>query len=419
MLRPPLRCASIALALAGGVAAARRQENPCAWGGDVNPGAGPRLVESVRRELRSFVRLPPQVRAKRAAELAAKRAVAAIEGWKRFRDPELRELALACLEHPDWHVVHRGLLCTPALREPSLFARAWKLLDHAEPRLREMAALPCLQVAAGPEPAGGGSPETAAVKQELSARFASEPDLHVRQALLALKRRLEGALEPRRLSEEIVVALDDGLRLAPFVRGLEQLSEVAPGATAREWSDVGRRSAAELPAATRFVAPLLRWGREEVPHIVLQPFGKERRKGEIVHTGQDVGGCVDGAGFYAIADGVVRLLTTGTDMGGGIVVEHRRGEEELVNAVYMYGAGTVFVEAGEEVACGQLLGTMGLSFSVENGGQFAHLHFGLYPGPFRVGHNYGYRPAAEGLDDWLDPAECLPKWIAVEGGAAK
>jgi murein DD-endopeptidase MepM/ murein hydrolase activator NlpD len=65
------------------------------------------------------------------------------------------------------------------------------------------------------------------------------------------------------------------------------------------------------------------------------------------------------------------------------------------------------VKAGDRVAAGQLLGSMGLGFSFENGGHFAHLHFGVYPGPFQPRHNYGYKPASEGLSDWIDPAAFL------------
>jgi hypothetical protein len=53
-----------------------------------------------------------------------------------------------------------------------------------------------------------------------------------------------------------------------------------------------------------------------------------------------------------------------------------------------------------------------MSYSIENGGHFAHLHFGTYPGPFNVLHNYGYKPVTAGLADWLDPAKFLPQWIA-------
>ena len=54
---------------------------------------------------------------------------------------------------------------------------------------------------------------------------------------------------------------------------------------------------------------------------------------------------------------------------------------------------------------------MGLGFSIENGGHFAHLHYGLYPGPFDMAHNYGYKAVAAGLRDWYDPKRFLAHWI--------
>jgi len=406
----------LCVALLVAAAPAPPQERPLVWGGDVNRDSGGKLVESVARELRGFVKLPATARPKRAAELARTRASAAIEGWKRYRDPELIDLARACLSHPEWRVVHRALLWARALGDPALFESAWALIDHPQPRLRERAAVSCLESWRAPQ---GGIGAGGAAAASVSVRLAAEQDFHVRQILHALQRRCAGGLEPRQAAREVVVKRRDGLSWAPYVRRLSRLAEVAPGVTVTPSGEPGGGSAAALPVVERWFEPLLGYGREEVPGIVLQPFGKERQEGELVHTGQDVGGCLDGAGFYAIGSGVVRWITSGSDMGVGIVVEHHRAPGELVNAVYMHAGGTIFVEVGEQVEGGQLLATMGLSFSVENGGQFAHLHFGLYPGRFDVAHNYGYKPAAAGISDWLDPADCLPRWIAGTAGAAR
>jgi len=83
-----------------------------------------------------------------------------------------------------------------------------------------------------------------------------------------------------------------------------------------------------------------------------------------------------------------------------------------VNSVYMHGGDAVFVKAGRRVTCGQLLGTMGMSYSIENGGHYAHLHYGMYPGPFSMTHNYGYKSVQAGLADWYDPDAFLAAWTA-------
>jgi hypothetical protein len=94
-------------------------------------------------------------------------------------------------------------------------------------------------------------------------------------------------------------------------------------------------------------------------------------------------------------------------------VQCNAGDRRTVNAVYMHGGDTAFVKAGEPVESGQLLGTMGMGYSIENGGHFAHLHFGLYPGEFSVRHNYGYRPVRDGLSDWYDAAHYVPLYVEL------
>ena len=395
-------------------------DSGCAWGRDVNPGNGEKLAAAVHAELLAIVRAPPKARAEKAAALAKARANAAIEAWKRFRNPELIDLARACLADSDWHVVHRALHWLRVLKDPELVREAWPLLDRPEARLREKAVLSCLEGWSTAAAAALGSDAKAALLE----RGAKERDPYVKEVLAVVLRRASGRFTPHEAAAEIAIQCGDGLTWTPFVRGLKHLGEVAPGVHPIESGEpvVG---AVAIAAATRWTLPLLDFGQEEVPGIHLQPFENPRRNATLVHTGQDVGGCLDGAGLYAIGDGFVRYVATGSDCGTLIVVEHRLAaaaaaadapddRDAHLTAVSMHAGGTVFVEAGESVSAGQLMGTVGLSFSIENGGQFAHLHFGLYRGPFRVGHNYGYQPATQDLGTWLDPAVVLPRLVHGE-----
>ena len=221
---------------------------------------------------------------------------------------------------------------------------------------------------------------------------------------------MNGTLHVERVSEEVVVTLENGLRLTPFVAGMDTLQLVAPNHRMERISRLGKGSAARLKPADRWSTPLLGYGEEEVPVSQLQPFANLRHDGTVHHVGQDVGACMDGVGVYASAAGVVRLIDSGSDLGTLIVVEHQLQGGRLVNGVSMHGGDTVFVQPGDEVACGQLLGTVGMSFSIENGGHFAHLHYGLYPGAFDARHNYDYKPVSAGLADWYDPQAFLPAW---------
>ncbi len=375
------------------------------WGRDINPGQGPKLLDEVRTGLLEIVKASEADRPA-AVKAFAEKADGTSEAWKRFRNPELRPLFLRLADAADWHTAHRALYALEYVRGPGALKAAWKLLFHAERRLREKAAIACIRLwdrDAAKDLAQGDA------KGALESLIETEKDLHVRNCLEALRRRMEGRLPVERTYEEFTVRGPDGLVLTPFLNGMDKVRQAAPGYAAKGVSQSGGPSAMKLPVAGFWTTPLLGYGQEEVPGTSLQPFANPRENG-VVHTGQDVGACMDGAGYYAAADGVVKFIHSGSDMGTLLVLEHHASEKGVVCAVTMHGGDTVFVKGGERVAAGQLLGSMGMSFSLENGGHFAHLHYGLYPGPFQTSHNYGYKKAADGLGDWLDPARCLPRW---------
>jgi murein DD-endopeptidase MepM/ murein hydrolase activator NlpD len=375
------------------------------WGADINPGRGPKLIDEVRPELLKVVKATEAQRAA-AVRAFAETADATGEAWKRFRNTELRPLFLALLDRPDWHTAHRALFALERMPDRAALKGAWKLLSHSERRLREKAAITCIKLwdnAAAKDLSQGDA------RNALESMLSIEPDFHVRRCFEALRRRMDGKLPVEKVYEEFTVKGPDGLVFTPFLDGMDKAPAVAPGYAAKGVSQGGGSSAMKLPVADAWTTPLLGYGEEEVPGTGLQPFANPREGGR-VHTGQDVGACLDGAGYYAAADGVVKFVHSGSDMGTLLVLEHHLDEKGVVCAVYMHGGDTVFVKGGDRVEQGQLLGSMGMSFSLENGGHFAHLHYGLYPGPFQSSHNYGYKLAAAGLDDWLDPAKCLPRW---------
>jgi len=363
------------------------------WGRDINPGMGPQLVVSVRGELADIVAAPEAQRGVLIERFVEAHGTARIEAIKRFRNPELKPLFLRLLDHADWQVQHRALLALEYFGGDDVLNRAFKLLEHPHSRLREKAAITCIKLWRGKTP-----------PVDVAARIRDEEDFHVQACLRALQLRVAGRLTVERMGMEHRVTDKRGVLRTPFLSGM-------PRDLRKPRARTGSGSAARLPAATRWTTPLLGQGEEEVQGTSLQPFGNERAGG-MVHTGLDVGACLDGAGFYAAADGIVRLVHSGSDMGTLIVTEHNLDGKRLVNAVYMHGGDTVFVAAGDRITCGQLLGTMGMSFSAENGGHYAHLHYGIYPGPFDMKHNYGYKRRTDGLRDWIDPARFLPRWIA-------
>jgi len=403
-LHRPLFALTALLALASGAAAG----DPVGWGGDINAGTGPKLIDSVRGDLAAMVAAAPAERAALASDFSARRGLNAIEAVKRFRNPELVTLFLVLLDHDDWRVRHRALHALEFYDHEATLGRAWALLTHETPRLREKAAITCIKLwhPARAKAAAGGDPVAA-----LKTLIGRETNAHVRACLDVLVSRATGKLKSRRVHEEHTETGKDGLQLTPFLSGMNTARKVAPGYSAKGTSRGGGGSAAKLGPAPRWTTPILGFGDEEVDGTSLQPFANLRGGGKTYHTGLDLGACLDGAGYYAAAAGVVRLVHSGSDMGTLIVVQHCPEGKRLVNAVYMHGGDTVFVDGGAKVKAGQLLGTMGLSYSIENGGHYSHLHYGLYPGAYSDTHNYGYKSVAAGLADWIDPAGFLPRWI--------
>jgi murein DD-endopeptidase MepM/ murein hydrolase activator NlpD len=131
------------------------------------------------------------------------------------------------------------------------------------------------------------------------------------------------------------------------------------------------------------------------------------KKANSLHFGHDCGWFLEGSSIYAIADGVVRLVKSGGDWGGLIVVEYLTEKREKVVGLNGHCGMWVFAKPGEAVKKGQVIGVMALSFSPENGGHGAHDHFGMFTGAFAEGRCYGRSSAGRSVEGWLKPPEFL------------
>jgi hypothetical protein len=391
------------LALAGALLGVLPVSAEARWGDDEQTEGRAGLFARVRAPLAAIVRATPAERP-RMTEAFLDSAAEDIEAVKRFRNPELAPLFRRLLSHADWRVAHRALSALERFPDPETAPEAWRLLGHPTARLREKAAIACV-VLWDPE-----RPPPVANPAEVAARTAAEEgDPHVRACLRALEDRIAGRLTVDRLADEVRVRTADGLLWTPFLDGMASASDIAPGRVPIPAARLETGAPVDPPIAERWTPPLLRFGEGDPPGM--QPYGNLRNDGRTVHTGLDVGGFLDGAGLYACADGVVRMVNSGTDTGTLVVVEHRPSEHERATVLFMHAAQVVFVRVGDTVRSGRLLASLGLGYSFENGGHFTHLHLGIYPGAFRPGHNYGYRPAVDGLADWHDPRGFLDGWI--------
>ncbi|MCK6479404.1 MAG: peptidoglycan DD-metalloendopeptidase family protein [Planctomycetaceae bacterium] len=374
------------------------------FGKDLKPERAREILMEVRPGLLMVVKATPEGR-DAAIDAFFPKADGLCEGWKRFRNPELKPLFVRLTEASDWHTRHRALLALEYLGDPASLPAAWKQLLHTERRVREKAAIACIKLW-DKRVAPLLKPD---FRKDVEEMVRAETDLHVRACYEAFLRRIDGTLPVVRMTEEFTEKGEDGLVLAPYLDDWENRRTQAPGFVNKVNSQPGTASAAKSPVSASWTVPVLGCGKEEVPAAGLPPFG-EVVPGERIHVGQDYAACMDGAGFYAVSDGVVKILWAGWDLGTTVGVEHRVAEDEIGTAVYLYGGDTVFVKPGERVKSGQLLGTVGMGFSTENGGVTPHLHFAVHRGPYEGVHLIPFEPAAKGLQTWLDPGVWLPRW---------
>ncbi len=313
------------------------------WGRDLDPGMARQMLEAVEADLARILAAAPADRPGLIGTFVEAHGAERIEAIKRFRNPELKDLFVALLRHDDWHVRHRALLVLEAVGDAAAIEEILPLLSHPHRRLRERAAITLLRLWDGRKPS------------DLEKLVANEEDFHVRQCLAALARRMEGTLPVLVLEPEQVLGGRGGLSVVPYV-------ETAAPSTAEP-----RVGKGPPPFTKRWTMPLLGWGEEEVLDAPLEPFGEG-------HPGVDKGACLDGSGIYAAADGIVRSLSADE-----IVLEHQIARKGPLLATYLHAGGVVFVEPGERVLGGQLLGTIGMGHSAGNGGCFAHLEYRIGP----------------------------------------
>jgi murein DD-endopeptidase MepM/ murein hydrolase activator NlpD len=383
---------SSALAAAGG------------FGKDLQPERARELLREVRPGLLAVMKAAPANR-EAAIDAFFPTADGTCEAWKRFRNPELEPLFVRLTEASDWHTRHRALLSLEYLRDPAALPAAWKQIFHAEPRVREKAAITCIKL----WDKGAAPLLKPDFRKDVEEMGKTETDPHVRACYEALLRRIDGTLPVVRMTEEFTVKGADGLLEVPYLDDWENRRTQAPGFVDKVNSHAGAPSAAKGPVSGSWTDPVLACGKEEVPGAGLPPFG-ELVPGDRLHVGKDYAACMDGAGIYAVADGIVKTLWAGWDLGTLVIVEHRVAEDDLGCTVHLYGGDSVFVNPGERVKCGQLLGTVGMGFSTENGGVAPHLHLALYRGPHQGDHSLPFEPVKKGLRDWLDPGIWLRRW---------
>ncbi len=145
----------------------------------------------------------------------------------------------------------------------------------------------------------------------------------------------------------------------------------------------------ELLYADSFIPPIIKYEKEFIFKGRRISFGVGDK---IKHTGDDCGWFREGASVYAIGTGIIRLIHHSPDWGFLIVIEHKLKDNSYICSIYGHLSMEIYVKAGDIVNKGDKIGTIGLSYSIENGGYGAHLHFGISKGrwlksKYTYGHN--------------------------------
>ena len=104
--------------------------------------------------------------------------------------------------------------------------------------------------------------------------------------------------------------------------------------------------------------------------------------GGLAHVGEDVSWQQDHQTVVAIANGLVRHVSCQASWGFMVIIEHCHPSGERFCSLYAHLGPYVCVAPGESIQMGQKIGSIGRSFSYENGGYFSHLHFAIHLGWF-------------------------------------
>ena len=106
---------------------------------------------------------------------------------------------------------------------------------------------------------------------------------------------------------------------------------------------------------------------------------------------------------YAIADGIVDLVSWTSGYGGLMIVRHSV-EGEAVTAVYGHiDLSSTELKSGDQVAKGQIIAHLGDGETQETDNERKHLHFALYQDEeVRIA---GYERFADAVDLWINPQD--------------
>lgn len=126
-----------------------------------------------------------------------------------------------------------------------------------------------------------------------------------------------------------------------------------------------------------------------------------------LHVGEDSGWLFSGLPVHAILDGVVVRLQRETSWGCLIAIESILCDSSKITHYYGHLSFRITHKPGDLVHCGEKIGEIAESFSIDNGGYLAHLHLGIEKGPFEDAIIKGW---SYSTDKWYSPIEFLKNY---------
>ncbi len=302
-----------------------------------------------------------------AASIAKKHGVADIENLIRYREPAVKFVFIELLKAKNWSVRARALYGLKMTGDETVLKNVFPLLNDSEATVREMAANTLAHIG------------NADAVKELEKRKEKEKDTYVLASIDAALKVLAAETKP----------------YAEYKGGKSYYeTQAGPAGSKRveyAWGWKGEAlfndydaKAHDLPSAELFCFPVSSYKND-----LFAKYPRNSFAGGGTHAGEDCAWFREGCSFYAVADGVVRMIQgAGGDWGFLIVIEHRLPTGDYITSVYGHAAWDLLVKVGDSVKMGQKIATEGLSCSIENGGYGSHLHFGLGDGPFRRTKKY-------------------------------
>lgn len=115
------------------------------------------------------------------------------------------------------------------------------------------------------------------------------------------------------------------------------------------------------------------------------------KTGDIYHIGNDSGWLLEGLPIHAVCDGIVKQISHNLSWGTLVVIEsYFPKTADTLCAIYGHLSPFLDVNISDTVKMGDKIGQIGNSASFDNGGYWAHLHFGIEISSFWHAQISGY-----------------------------